>query len=112
MITKCFEVRDRGTFMPVMAIKLVPDNIADELLLRASGYRYEEHAAIIVVYLEKGTAANSPYEWKEGGARTLPTAHSYIEKHFDEMKSGDVIDCEFITGETTELKKSEITKHF
>jgi len=34
-------------------------------------------------------------------------AHDYIEKHFNELKDGDVIDVEHILGETTKKKRSE-----
>lgn len=33
--------------------------------------------------------------------------NQYIIEHFDELESGDVVDVEFIVGETTEQKKSE-----
>lgn len=110
MITKCFEVRDRSTFMPVMAIKLCPGNIRDDLLIKAAGYSLED-PIVILVDLERCNVSNNPYEWKCGGARTLPAAHQYIEKMFDSLNSGDVIDVEFLEGETTEQKKSEVLKH-
>jgi hypothetical protein len=47
-----------------------------------------------------------PYSWA-GGARTMPTAHDYITKNFDTLKSGAVIDVEFITGETNTPRPSD-----
>lgn len=55
----------------------------------------------------KNEPANySPYGWLLG-SRTFPVAHSFIENNWDELKDGDVIDVEFILGETAEKKVSE-----
>jgi hypothetical protein len=35
-------------------------------------------------------------------------AHRYIEQTFSQLKSGDLIDVQFIIGETTEPKVSEM----
>jgi len=34
-------------------------------------------------------------------------AHEYIEKCFDELESGAVVDVEYILGETNKMKQSE-----
>jgi hypothetical protein len=39
--------------------------------------------------------------------RTLPESHQYIKNHWDELKTGDVIDVEYITGETLQPKQSQ-----
>ncbi|KKL90716.1 hypothetical protein LCGC14_1901950, partial [marine sediment metagenome] len=39
--------------------------------------------------------------------RTVAEAHRYVAAHWDELKSGDVIDVEFVLDETTEKKVSE-----
>ncbi len=59
-------------------------------------------------YREMGTF--DPYEWPEihpGSYRTMQVSHDYVEKNWDTIKSGDVIDVEFILGETKEKKISE-----
>jgi len=45
-----------------------------------------------------------PYDWI---CNTWRVAHSYIEEHWEELKSGDVVDVEFIMGLRSEAKKSE-----
>jgi len=47
---------------------------------------------------------NDPYGWK---GRTMPVAHNYIIENWEEIRDGDVIDVEFILGETTVKKVSE-----
>ena len=40
-------------------------------------------------------------------ARTMIVAHKFIKEHFDELETGDVIDVEYILGETDTQKMSE-----
>ena len=102
--TKMFEVRDRGTYIPVAAVKLVTDDISEEYMLRRAGYS-NYYPAVIVIRVDNVEAHNDAYDWT--GSRTLKEAHVYIAKNFDTLTTGDVIDVEFILGETTECKKSE-----
>lgn len=115
MITKTFEIRDRGTFVPVLAIKLEPGNAADRYLLARAGYCLtpEEQAQYVqLVRIEGGNGSSTcdPYDWG-GGARTLRIAHQYIIEHFDALDSGVVVDVEFILGETEAPKVSEATSN-
>ena len=134
---KLFEVRDRATFIPVMATCLlvrhptcrlktqpttekptviggyVNDN-DEEYLLRRAGYAQEQitdHSNqfppyVMLARLVSGSvgATYDPYDW---GNHTLTTAHQYIIENWNNLVSGQVIDVEFILGETTEPKKSE-----
>lgn len=109
MIAKTFELRDKATFVPVLAVKLEPSNEQDRYILALSGYgqRPQDQAKYIFLMglnggLEKATC--DPYDW---GDRTRSTCHQYLLEHFDELESGAVIDVEFILGETTEPKVSE-----
>jgi hypothetical protein len=49
--------------------------------------------------------AYDPYDWR--GARTKPNAHLWITEHWHEIADGDVIDVQFILGETAVPKCSE-----
>jgi hypothetical protein len=122
MRTICLEIRDSMTFIPVMATStdafneerdcfgslVLPSTreriITQSYLLRRSGYS-SDGSTIIVVNLNDCRASNDPYGW--GNARTMQIAHAYIEEHWSELNNGDVIDVEFILGETTEKKVSE-----
>lgn len=120
MIVKAIEIRDRGTFIPALSIKMVPvsdweANVSERMsdseryLLRRAGYGFEEPCVVLCRMECSGVDRNAtydPYSWG-GGARTMPVAHDYIIKHFDELESGTVVDVEFILGETKESKKSE-----
>lgn len=100
MKTKLFEIRDRGTFIPALAIQV---RGADGYLLRRAGFG---SPLVYLVKLETQQCAYSPYNWP-GGCRTMQVAHRHIEKYFDELKSGEVVDVEFILGETGVAKLSE-----
>lgn len=107
MITKTFEIRDRGTFIPVLAVKLTPSCTADGYLLARAGY----HSPSEYIFLAKidggdGRATSDPYEWS-GGARTMPVAHEHIIKNWEHLPSGAVVDIEFILGESDTSKMSE-----
>gem|GEM_PF-2943358 len=47
-----------------------------------------------------------PYDWS-GTPRTYREAHKYIKQNWGILESGDVIDVEFILGETDTCKISE-----
>lgn len=115
MIVKAIEIRDRGTFIPAMAILMTPDSPgsdggeSERYLLRRAGYLFSDPCVVLVRMACSGVDRNAtydPYSWG-GGTRTFTVAHDYIIKHWDELKSGDVVDVEFILGETQQPKQSE-----
>lgn len=123
MILKLLEVRDRGTFIPVFAFRCRPtcfDELgalahkagelveAEIFLLGRAGCGYSGQSNIVVLGRLDTECHCSPDCWPNAEwIRTLPTAHRYIEKNFDKLKTGDVIDVEFILGETQTQKTSE-----
>lgn len=111
METKLFEVRDRGTFLPVLCVKLEPVNEPDRYLLAMAGYglRQEKQAQYILMgKLQTGDLkCTSSDHAGYPTVRTLPMAHHHIQKHWEKLTSGDVIDVEFILGEVAEPKISQ-----
>jgi len=114
MQTKLLEIRDSGTFMPFLAIKLSYENEEERWLLRRagfspngiSGYEHDSEKYILFHPLCTDQINYDVYSWNRG-ARTVPLAHIYVIDHWNELKSGDVIDVEFNLGETKEKKISE-----
>src|SRR6516165_9655205 len=106
MEIKCLEIRDDGTFIPVICIRPTPDNDAQRYLLRRDGYSGEANErCIIMIDVQCRGVAYDPYDWV-GRGRTHKHAHLYIEKHWAALADGDVIDVEFILGETLTPKTS------
>jgi hypothetical protein len=102
---KALELRDDGTFIPLLAVDINPENDKQRYLMRRVGYACDGRPNIIITRLAgEGGASNDPYAW---GGRTFPVAHDYIIEHWNELEDGDVVDVEFILGETTCAKASE-----
>lgn len=134
MEVKLLEVRDRLTFIPVIAIAMLEQVPASGLealdpgavkritarrwLLRQAGYADDErHPTIALAHLGAAKTADrasgktfccDPYDWCD---RTYQCAHIYIQTHWHDLKDGDVVDVEFILGETKKPKVSEIAEH-
>jgi hypothetical protein len=106
MEVKCLELRDHATFIPVICIRPLPQNEQQRYLLRRDGYSGTiNERCIIMIDAQCRGCAYDPYDWKD--RRTKVNAHNYIQEHWLELKDGDVIDVQFILGETTAPKVSE-----
>lgn len=108
MEVKTFEVRDAGTFIPCIAIRLNPVTLKDIYLLSRAGYGQsaeEQGAYVIFGRLQADSEFQyDPFAW---GNRTMQAAHQTVNSFFEKLESGSVIDVQFILGETSEPKKSE-----
>lgn len=108
MIIKFLELRDEGTRIAAVAIRLTPDNEAQRAILASAGYgRLPSEQAEYVVLLDAHywNGSYNPYSQR---STTHHHAHLWIREHFDELKDGDVVDVEFILGKRTAPKNSEI----
>lgn len=100
MRTKVLEVRDRATFIPVLAVKLGGENGFQDKLLEAAGYS-RSGTYVLLTKLAGGICTYDPYKW---GNRTMAHAHLHIHDCWEDLRDGDVVDVEFILGETTVKK--------
>lgn len=108
METKAFEIRDKGTFIPAVGVLMVPDAMPEVYLLRRAGYGIDQRLVLLARMDANGIAHQAsydPYGW--GMARTMAQAHLYIQEHWNELRTGAVIDVEFILSETCTPKESE-----
>jgi len=113
METKTFEIRDRATFIPALAVRLEPGHDLDpgrdldRYLLARAGFGLsgdEQREYVVLMRLVTCEAQHDPAVW---GGRTMPTAHRFIHDNWDALPSGAVIDVEHILGETAQPKVSE-----
>ena len=105
MEVKLFEIRDRMTFFPVYCVALKPPFSTEEkYLIDRVGYNMWKRHVLYARLNGDDKALSDPYAW---GDRTNLTAHRYILDNWTELKSGDVVDVEYILKETTGPKKSE-----
>lgn len=103
--TKLFELRDRATFIPVIASRIAPyewNSIADVYLAKRAGYG---EPLIFLARLEGGS--NAEWSSTDWSTRTMQVAHDYIAERWSDLASGEVVDVEFILGLTSSPKVSE-----
>lgn len=107
METKTFEIRDEGTHIPILCVKLTARDERDRYILARAGYGDEPHRYVTMIMIDggHGKATSDPFKW--GGLRTLQVAHQHIIDNWSKLENGAVIDVEFILGITPEPKRSE-----
>lgn len=107
MQAKLLELRDKATFIPLLCIDMNSRNSLQRPLLRRCGYPLNGQPNIAIVNLNANgdKFCNDPYYWFD---RSYQVAHHYIIEHWVELDDGDVVDVEFILGETTTKKVSEV----
>lgn len=108
MTTKTFELRDRSTFIPVLATRLNPADDRDRYLLARAGYGRDADSQSSYIILSKLDGVAGTYDpFCHGPGRTMKVAHLHILQHFDILENGAVIDVEYVLGEVAEPKVSE-----
>ena len=111
MEIKLFEVRDSGTFLPIMCVRLSGlANEQERYLLSRSGYGTTPRATekyVLAMRLAGGNGRFSYDPHDHGPSRTMLVAHKHIINHWDQLTSGDVVCVEHILGERTTPKQSE-----
>lgn len=106
---KTLEIRDEGTCVPALAIRMHADNSVQAYYIhRRSGYP-SDGSSIMLMRLSDGKATNDPCGWPAlgFGPRTMPIAHLHIIENFAKLADGDVVDTEYLLKESTEPKVSE-----
>lgn len=110
MNAKTFEIRDSGTFIPVLAVQLEPSCPEDRYLLARSGYgltreSQREYVQLVEINGGHGRSECDHFAWT--GSRTMHVAHRFIRENFDSLDSGAIVDVEFILGESAVPATSE-----
>lgn len=125
MVSKIIEIRDSGTFIPALAIRLGSPEERERYLLARSGFgrTFETQSEYIVLCKINGgepcDCHIDPFAWGQN-PRTMFVAHMYllnrqqelnnaIDKHdgFDSLPQGALIDVEYILGIRSQPKESE-----
>lgn len=105
METKILELRDKHTMIPVLAIKLsAADRTQAYYLHLRCGYPVNGNSVMITHLTGERMASANPYHWSD---RTWRYGHHFIDQNFDKLADGDVVDVEYILGETKAPKRSE-----
>lgn len=115
METKLFEIRDSMTFLVVSATLIgigdeqsndAPAMKRESWLLWRTGWK---PGTVVVTRIGNRIETEwDPHVWQERtGTRTVRIAHEYIVKHWDELRSGDLICVETILGQRAKPKDTE-----
>lgn len=131
MVSKMIEVRDSGTFIPALAVRLGSRVEAERWLLASAGYglTFEDQAEYVVLCKVNGgepcACHVDPFAWGQSPS-TMLVAHLYLlnrhgelaewlsplvpcPKHggFDAIPEGAVVDVEYVVGLRETPKESE-----
>ena len=103
MTLKFFEIRDRGTTIPAMAIEIVGSNP----VTRRAGFGASP--CYLLTNLGKVRSEYDPWAWGQTQGRTMHVAHVWLQNGgWAELPTlGGVIDVEFILGERDTPKTAE-----
>jgi hypothetical protein len=108
MELKAVEILDRLTSIPALAIKMsASNNSRVNAILSQAGY-YGPYPPVLLVRLADAKATSDPYSWENPLSYTMRPAHIWIGENFDAMENGAAIDAEFLRGETSEPRQSNI----
>jgi len=104
---KFFEVRDKGTFIPVVCLygNMVETEEPERWLLARAGWVEDQTFCYLAPLTGRNEIHYDPYKWQ--GSRTFAVAHEHIRENWGELENGSVIDVEFILGLTDAPKESE-----
>ncbi len=110
---KTFEIRDSSTFIPVVAVlldaKAGVTNMSDRYLLGRAGLGRVGSYTVFILQLNHDVGTMDLHKWPGAPhVRTMPVAHQYIEDNWHKLDSGQVIDVEYIQGERSAPKLSEM----
>lgn len=105
------EIRDEGTTIPALAIyvwgsRVLARDSAPYWLVSRAGWG--PTPAVMLIKLHNGEGMSDPFDWPN---RTMHYAHLHLREllqgHNELWPDGDVLDVQFILGETRAKKRSE-----
>ncbi len=102
---KTFELRDRATMIPVMCIFISMSEVKDpdRFLMQRAGWGGGQ-SPMYMININDGRCQWNAMEWN---LEPYITAHQYIYENWYQLNGGEVIDAEFIRGESKVPKTSE-----
>ncbi len=109
MLIKLVELRDRGTCVPALALRMFASDDIQRRFFERCGYPSPHYCqgltAVILMHLGDQRANSDPYGWDD---RTMAVAHEYLLEHWDEVLDGGVLDVRVLLGETATSAPAEI----
>lgn len=97
---KMLAVMDRGTHIPLIAFKVSPNTMKECVMLERHDFGVNPHEHTFFYDISSGTCSHNPYKME--GSYTLTPACKHIRDNWGSINSGDLVDAEYIRGETSE----------
>jgi len=104
---KFLEVRADGYFLSMLAVGAYPtiDKLNDrEIWILNRAGRSAKHTQILLMDLVSGASSWEPGNWTD---RETTITHVHLLSNWKSIKSGDVIDIQYILGERKTIRLSE-----
>jgi len=89
---KLIEVRDHATCISAIAIKI---STTAKVAQMSSALSH-----VIFGYLGNGLIYVNPYDWRGCNIHTMRPVHIYLQEHWNEVRSGQLLDARVLRGET------------
>jgi hypothetical protein len=112
VVAKIVEIRDRGTFIPALAVQMGSRDDQERWLLSSAGFgksAEEQSRYVVLVKINGGEPCDAhidPEGWGKN-PRTYNVAHRWLQQHFSDVAQGQVIDVEYLLGEAPAPKVSD-----
>ena len=97
MEIKFVEIRDTGTCIPAMAVRLVPSDPVSAAYIDRTGYSLS-NPSVLLCKLQTGESHIDWDDWGNGG-RSVGLCHQYIALTWSKITSGQVVDWRVIANE-------------
>ena len=110
MKSKFLEIRDAATRIPVLAMKMQGETPIETAYFEICGWDDMGEDNVILLKISGIPELIFDPSYFKDIDRTIFNAHTYIQKNFDKLNNGDVVDVQFILGETKIIKTAEIIK--
>lgn len=105
MEIKLFELRDEGTHIPIFAFSTNSHATRESLIFQRAGFL--KGSGLIIMGALTGTEQSyDPDQWE--GGRSMRIIHQYLCKHWDDLRSGDLLDVRYIMGEVDKPCETEL----
>jgi hypothetical protein len=92
MECKTFEILDRATLTPVLAIRLEPSNEQDRYLLTRAGYEAEAQGNYVLLCQVDGGGGRCTFDCYEWKSRTYRIAHDFATRYWHELPARAVVE--------------------
>lgn len=102
---KLLAAMDRATRKPVIAFKVIPETFEESVMLRTHGFGETPEEYTFFYDINRHECDYNPYRLSD--TLTVERACVHVQQHWDEIKSGSLVDAQYLRGETDAPRRWE-----